>query len=319
MEISPFAGAWEGDSVFDTGATYGLRARYDISRLFGVELNYGAVTTTMFQREQAQVATGEDKVISQFGTNAVLHLAYSELTPYLTTGVGFVTVDDTSFAVNAGGGAVYRFTDMIGARVDGRGWFSGDAPATDRYHHFEVTLGLTVQFMGSSDLDGDGISGVADLCPTQPEDKDSFKDSDGCPDEDNDEDGIKDTDDKCPLEAEDKDDDADEDGCPEDDAKATETETADEDASQAAPAAPAAAAPASDTEPAKSEGASSEETETGDEKDGEASSDEGTSEDEADESDDDSSGESGGDAEEEASPEGEQDSRLWLSNRARWT
>ena len=67
------------------------------------------------------------------------------------------------------------------------------------------------------DNDGDGILDVDDACPDQPEDKDGFQDSDGCPDPDNDGDGIPDALDKCPNEPEDKDGFEDEDGCPDED------------------------------------------------------------------------------------------------------
>jgi OOP family OmpA-OmpF porin len=64
------------------------------------------------------------------------------------------------------------------------------------------------------DKDGDGIKDDVDQCPDDPEDMDSFNDSDGCPDPDNDRDGIPDINDDCPLVPEDKDGDKDEDGCP---------------------------------------------------------------------------------------------------------
>jgi OOP family OmpA-OmpF porin len=67
------------------------------------------------------------------------------------------------------------------------------------------------------DPDGDGITGDADLCPDQPEDKDGFQDADGCPDPDNDGDGIPDAIDKCPNEPEDIDGFQDADGCPDPD------------------------------------------------------------------------------------------------------
>jgi OmpA-OmpF porin, OOP family len=67
------------------------------------------------------------------------------------------------------------------------------------------------------DSDGDGILDDVDECPKDPEDKDDFKDKDGCPDPDNDEDGVLDGDDKCPIIAEDMDNFEDKDGCPEDD------------------------------------------------------------------------------------------------------
>ncbi|HET7501469.1 MAG TPA: OmpA family protein [Kofleriaceae bacterium] len=67
------------------------------------------------------------------------------------------------------------------------------------------------------DNDGDGIPDKLDRCPNEPEDKDGFQDDDGCPDPDNDQDGVLDKDDKCPDEPEDKDGFQDEDGCPDPD------------------------------------------------------------------------------------------------------
>lgn len=51
-----------------------------------------------------------------------------------------------------------------------------------------------------TDRDGDGIQDDLDQCPDEPEDKDGFKDEDGCPDPDNDADTVLDVNDKCPLE-----------------------------------------------------------------------------------------------------------------------
>jgi len=65
------------------------------------------------------------------------------------------------------------------------------------------------------DRDGDGYKDDEDQCPDDPEDFDSFKDEDGCPDPDNDNDGILDVNDRCPNVPEDFDGDHDEDGCPE--------------------------------------------------------------------------------------------------------
>ena len=64
------------------------------------------------------------------------------------------------------------------------------------------------------DKDEDGIKDAADKCPSDPEDKDAFQDTDGCPDPDNDNDGITDDKDKCPNEAETQNGFEDEDGCP---------------------------------------------------------------------------------------------------------
>ncbi len=67
------------------------------------------------------------------------------------------------------------------------------------------------------DTDSDGLYDDVDTCVIDPEDIDSFEDTDGCPDTDNDRDGILDVSDGCPNEAEDKDNFADADGCPDPD------------------------------------------------------------------------------------------------------
>ena len=67
------------------------------------------------------------------------------------------------------------------------------------------------------DRDLDGISDDDDRCPDEPEDRDGFQDTDGCPDPDNDKDLIPDTVDKCPNQPEDRDGFQDTDGCPDPD------------------------------------------------------------------------------------------------------
>jgi outer membrane protein OmpA-like peptidoglycan-associated protein len=65
-----------------------------------------------------------------------------------------------------------------------------------------------------ADRDGDGITDDRDKCPDDPEDRDGFQDSDGCPDPDNDRDGVPDYRDGCPNEPETFNRFLDEDGCP---------------------------------------------------------------------------------------------------------
>lgn len=69
-----------------------------------------------------------------------------------------------------------------------------------------------------TDRDGDGINDDVDKCPDQPEDKDGFEDTDGCPEPgpvgDRDGDGIKDDVDRCPDVPETVNGVLDSDGCP---------------------------------------------------------------------------------------------------------
>ncbi|MBI2394956.1 MAG: thrombospondin type 3 repeat-containing protein [Deltaproteobacteria bacterium] len=69
----------------------------------------------------------------------------------------------------------------------------------------------------SLDRDSDGIPDRDDKCVDDPEDRDNFEDTDGCPEPDNDKDGIPDKVDRCPDVAEDFDAFQDDDGCPEPD------------------------------------------------------------------------------------------------------
>lgn len=64
------------------------------------------------------------------------------------------------------------------------------------------------------DADHDGLADVQDKCPYQPEDKDGFRDGDGCPEHDVDGDMIADADDDCPDEPETRNGVNDYDGCP---------------------------------------------------------------------------------------------------------
>jgi outer membrane protein OmpA-like peptidoglycan-associated protein len=64
------------------------------------------------------------------------------------------------------------------------------------------------------DRDGDGVKDDVDSCPDVPEDRDGFRDEDGCPDPDNDDDHFLDKDDRCPNEPETPNGFVDDDGCP---------------------------------------------------------------------------------------------------------
>ncbi|MFB6374043.1 MAG: hypothetical protein ABEN55_13230, partial [Bradymonadaceae bacterium] len=65
--------------------------------------------------------------------------------------------------------------------------------------------------------DADQVPDSVDKCPDAAEDRDDYRDDDGCPDWDNDGDGINDSNDKCPGSAEDRDGYQDDDGCPDED------------------------------------------------------------------------------------------------------
>ncbi len=213
-EVSAYAGLFEADSVIDEGPSFGARLHLNLHRLFGVEATYGVVQTAQFEQPAARTEAVPELTLGLFAIDGVLHLSYGQFVPFLVGGAGFVDSGELDYGTNLGMGFKYYFTDLIGFRVDVRNWMSGDAPATDLFSHFEVNAGFVVQLGGNFDRDGDGVTDRLDLCPSDAEDIDQFKDADGCPDLDNDADLIPDSIDKCPLKAEDRDGDNDADGCP---------------------------------------------------------------------------------------------------------
>ncbi len=206
VELSLYGGVWEGDDLLETAALFGGRAQFHLNQVLGLELDYGMIPT--------QEKDEGDKTLGQFALSAILNLSDQNFSPFLVVGIGAVSADESYLAYDVGLGFKYYFNELVAARADFRGWFSSEAPAADEYAHFTATLGASFQLGGEDDVDGDGIKNRVDGCPNKAEDKDSFKDDDGCPDLDNDEDEVPDEKDKCPLKAEDKDGDRDEDGCP---------------------------------------------------------------------------------------------------------
>jgi len=73
------------------------------------------------------------------------------------------------------------------------------------------------RLLTSQDGDGDGVVGINDRCPDEPEDMDGVADRDGCPEVDEDGDTLLDAVDACPHTAEDVDGHLDADGCPDPD------------------------------------------------------------------------------------------------------
>ena len=98
-----------------------------------------------------------------------------------------------AFQIGAGGGLTRDFSAPEFRVVGGFSWTLGREPTRRRFSR------------SAYDSDGDGVKDAADACPQLPEDRDGFKDADGCPDTDNDADGVKDASDRCPLRAEDVD------------------------------------------------------------------------------------------------------------------
>jgi outer membrane protein OmpA-like peptidoglycan-associated protein len=123
--------------------------------------------------------------------------------PLLTAGAGVVRAEDDdasddTFAWNAGGGALFRFTDQFGIRIDGRyvSYEVEDGLGEKKLRpHTELFAGLNFGFGGApKDADGDGVPDRADFCADTP--MGARVDLQGCP-IDGDKDGVADGLDQC--------------------------------------------------------------------------------------------------------------------------
>ncbi len=207
--VAPVVAADIGLGMVRVVANLGFRYRPDSETLANVEIG-----NELIYAAGAQVNLGESPYAILAELHGVAPAGSVEDTAASAPleglfGVRAHTVDGHAATLGAG----YGFIDGYGApglRVMAGYTYS---PAAD-----------TCQVCGAPpppapvDSDGDGLLDPMDACPQQPEDKDGFEDTNGCPDPDNDQDGILDGADTCPDEAEDKDGDADDDGCPEEDA-----------------------------------------------------------------------------------------------------
>jgi OOP family OmpA-OmpF porin len=141
----------------------------------------------------------------------------------------------TTTLAHAGLGVKYRTDESFGLRFDARLVLPPSSAGTGVTADLELLASVYRDFgrrrpappppperptpsltppARDEDPDRDGISGAADACPTEAEDRDGSADDDGCPELDDDGDGVLDAADACPAEAEDRDGFADDDGCP---------------------------------------------------------------------------------------------------------
>ena len=79
---------------------------------------------------------------------------------------------------------------------------------------WRVALAMSASTGSAQDSDLDGIVDPRDLCRNKPEDRDNYRDEDGCPEADNDSDGFLDAEDDCPNDPEVYNGLSDDDGCP---------------------------------------------------------------------------------------------------------
>jgi OOP family OmpA-OmpF porin len=222
-----------------TGAIFGLRLALTVLPWISLEGEVGLIPSA--DNFPAQNYT---LYLMSYKLHALVHLMHGRARPFLLAGIGAMQVvstvtdpqyteiaKDTDFEFHFGAGLKYAITNELDARIDARLVFLPNTGHNTFSADPEFLGGLTYRFGGEAppppppppapplvkDSDRDDIPDNVDKCPNEPEDRDGFQDTDGCPDPDNDGDGIPDAQDKCPDQPEDKDGFQDADGCPDPD------------------------------------------------------------------------------------------------------
>jgi hypothetical protein len=206
--------------------TFGVRLGFAVTSLLALEGEIVAVPTKVRGERVDVVNTG-------WRAAAVLHLGSGRLRPFVLAGAGgsasqssepAILDNDIDLVGLLGVGAKLRGGDDWGIRIDARSVLppssTGSGPAIDWeatlavYRSFGAQGSASATAAGPADADGDRIADSADRCPDRAEDRDGFRDGDGCPEDDNDADHIADAADRCPNEPENVNSVADDDGCP---------------------------------------------------------------------------------------------------------
>jgi OmpA-OmpF porin, OOP family len=186
-------GGWRWELYFNTG--YRWRSNDDAANLYGYgEITYGigAVFTLPVWHDRIDLMAELLGGFNHAGVGSAL------VRSPLETLFGVDIHPHPIVSVYAGGGV--GLTNGLGT-PDGR---------------FLVGVRVAHRLQSRRDFvdsDHDGVPDGEDRCPRQAEDRDGYRDDDGCPDEDNDRDGIPDEDDECPDQPEEPG--GDRDGCPE--------------------------------------------------------------------------------------------------------
>jgi len=223
------------EDVPDGGFAYGLRGSVLLGPTQVPKLAFDVEARLVhpdLRRAPASVSTAWAwRVLGRYLFDPVVR----RVQPFAALGLGqevlfadkeHVDITDFDGAFIAGGGVDVRILHRLHARLDLRWILSEPRPDAGEEgvtfglsSSYEIQVGVSYIIGGPPpDEDGDGVyDDGRDKCLDVPEDRDNFKDDDGCPDHDNDGDGIVDGLDKCPDSPEDKDNFKDNDGCPEED------------------------------------------------------------------------------------------------------
>ncbi|HEX5061255.1 MAG TPA: carboxypeptidase-like regulatory domain-containing protein [Kofleriaceae bacterium] len=162
-------------------------------------------------RVEAAGLVSDDEAFARLGAGVTLGAPAAPAAElWLATSIATPLTDaaHNQVAIELLAGAARRFTPTLEGFIGGGIGLDNGFGTPD----WRALAGVRFE-VASGDRDRDGVASEADRCPDEPEDRDGFADSDGCPDPDNDGDGVADARDRCANEVEDNDGFQDDDGC----------------------------------------------------------------------------------------------------------
>jgi opacity protein-like surface antigen len=160
--------AREIDASIDDGIIAGVRAGYNFSRLFALELSVGGTTNNYIVRLRSDgslVSTEDTNALFFLHGNGMLHLTKGRVVPFVTGGAGAgAFIDKPALTANYGGGLKVFLTERFALRLDFRQYHTRledtieqvvlsrtglseiPEPYSDRFRFREVTAGFSFNF-----------------------------------------------------------------------------------------------------------------------------------------------------------------------------
>jgi OOP family OmpA-OmpF porin len=153
LSLSPFIGGYtfDGTQNLKTAPVFGIRAGYDLTKEWGVELVGDFLDTS-------RTTNGADKKMVSYRLDVLYNfLPAGPLVPYLAVGGGGLTyggggieinIKNTDATANLGGGLKYFLSDSMALRGDGRMLLVFEDPNPPKYN-WEYSIGVSFLFGGS--------------------------------------------------------------------------------------------------------------------------------------------------------------------------
>ena len=170
---------------------FGVRVGYYPIRFFGLEAEGGAMLANTVDDQRATMWTVRGHVVAQLGLWSI--------TPFVLIGASGLGVssdraavgNDIDLGLHFGGGLKFFLSRYVMLRLDVRDVVTAQRGVAEGLAHSpEILGGLSITLgrkdkkkTGPVDTDGDGIMDPDDQCINEPETKNNYLDTDGCPDE----------------------------------------------------------------------------------------------------------------------------------------